>query len=139
MSYNEIFSKSLVCWVFSGQQESKPDIILKTCNQQEKANLHLQHQILFSLLTACTEISAAAQLHECQATRTDKVRVFSADVHDHASSAYAAELLPASHYTFSSIDIFQIVDFFFFKCPNTFKCLHTGEAVFPHEAEGCRF
>jgi len=66
--------------------------------------------------------------------------VLSTDVHDHVPSAYAAELLPASLYTFSSIDnIFQTNDFSPFKCTKAVKWLHAGEKVFPHDAEGCGF
>lgn len=129
--HSEIFTKSLVCWGFSGQKESKPDRNPKTFNQEAKvAFIALSRSVLFSPLTSHTQIFAGAQLHECQATSTKKVYMLSADIQDWAPSAYTAELLAASYYTFCSREnLFQITDFFFFACANVFKWVHTGETV----------
>lgn len=139
-------TKILVCWVFSGQKESKPNSNPKTYNQEAKvAFIAPSRSVLFSPLTSHTQISAAAQLHECQAMSTKKVCVPSAVVHDCAPSAYAAEPLAASYYTFSSREnVFQTIDFFFFTCAmwrNYFTCVQVAPHrwnSFPYEAEGLK-
>lgn len=133
MPHSGIFTKSLVCWDFSGQKESKPDRDPKTFNQDAKvAFIAPRRSVLFSPLTSHTQISAGAQLHECQGTSTKKVCVLSADIQDCAPSAYTAELLAASYYTFSSREnLFQTTDFFFFF----FFCMCQCIQVAPHLVE----
>lgn len=104
--------------------------ILETFNQDAKvAFIAPRRSVLFSPPTSHTQISAGAQLHECQGTSTKNVCVLSADIQDWAPSAYTAELLAASYYTFSSREnLFQTTDFFFF-------CMCQCIQVAPHLVE----
>lgn len=122
MSHSEIFTKSLFCWDFSGQKESKPDRCPKTFNQEAKAAFTApSRSVLFPPLTSHTQISAGSQLHKCksaqkrfvcfqQILRTVLPGLMQLSCWQHVITHFPAGKI------FS-----QTIDFFFFPCANVFK------------------